>query len=134
MKYWLVKSEPSAYSWADLVRDRSTCWDGVRNHQARNNLQAMRVGDEVLFYHSVSDKRVVGVARVSREAYPDPTTDDPRWVAVDLKPARALTRAVSLECMREQPKLSEIALLRQSRLSVVPLSATEFKTIVKLGS
>jgi predicted RNA-binding protein with PUA-like domain len=134
MKYWLVKSEPSTYSWSDLVRDGSTFWDGVRNFQARNNLQAMRVGDEVLFYHSVNEKCVVGIARVSRQAYPDPTTEDPRWVAVDLKPVRALARPVELEEIKKQPKLADIALVRQSRLSVLPLSASEFKAIVKLGS
>jgi len=134
MKYWLVKSEPSTYSWADLVRDGATFWDGVRNFQARNNLKAMHVGDEVLFYHSVGEKSVVGIARVAREAYPDPTTEDSRWVAVDVKPVRALARPVELEEIKKHPKLAEIALVRQSRLSVLPLTASQFTTIVKLGS
>jgi predicted RNA-binding protein with PUA-like domain len=133
MKYWLAKSEPSKYSWDDLVADGSTYWDGVRNYQARNNLAAMQVGDEVLFYHSVDQKAVVGIAHVTRAAYPDPTSDDERWVVVDLAPVRALTEPVTLQAIKARSDLAGIGLLRQSRLSVVPLSAKEFKTIVKLG-
>ncbi len=133
MNHWLVKSEPSAYSWDDLVRDGRTHWDGVRNYQARNNLAAMREGDEVLFYHSVGDREVVGLARVAREAYPDPTTDDERWLVVDLVPLRALERPVSLAEVKAHPKLGDIALVRQSRLSVMPLARTEFTTIVAMA-
>jgi predicted RNA-binding protein with PUA-like domain len=134
MKYWLAKSEPTKYSWADFVLDGSTFWDGVRNYQARNNLAAMKVGDQVLFYHSVIGKEVVGIACVSRESYPDPTIDDERWVVVDLKPLKALPRPVTLDAIKKTQDLSGIALVKQSRLSVVPLSAKEFKAIVKLGS
>lgn len=134
MNYWLVKSEPGAYSWDDFVACAPDHWDGVRNYQARNNLSAMKRGDRVLFYHSVTEKRVVGIARVHREAYQDPTTEDPRWVAVDLAPLKALARPVELGQIRQQPGLSEIALLRQARLSVVPLSREEFDIIVALGA
>jgi len=134
MKHWLAKSEPSKYSWDDFVRDGSTYWDGVRNYQARNNLAAMKVGDEVLFYHSVDGKEVVGIARVSGESYPDPTTDDERWVVVDLEPVRAFAKPVTLADIKATASLADIALLKQSRLSVVPLSAREYKTIVKMGA
>ncbi len=134
MNYWLVKSEPGAYCWDDLVACAPDHWDGVRNYQARNNLREMKVGDRVLFYHSVTEKRVVGIARVHRRAYQDPTTEDPRWVAVDLTALRALARPVELSEIRQHPGLSEIALLRQSRLSVVPLSREEFDIIVELGA
>jgi predicted RNA-binding protein with PUA-like domain len=133
MKHWLIKSEPKKYSWNDFVREAPDHWDGVRNYQARNNLKAMKKGDRALFYHSVTDKEVVGIAEVCRESYQDPTTDDERWVAVDLRPVRPLERPVSLAEIKTRPKLSEIALLKQSRLSVVPLTAAEFRTIVKLG-
>jgi predicted RNA-binding protein with PUA-like domain len=133
MKYWLVKSEPGAYSWDRFVADGNTYWDGVRNYQARNNLQAMRKGDQVLFYHSVSDKQIVGIARVTGESYPDPTTKDDRWVVVDLEPVRALVTPVTLDRIKSEPALAEIALVKQSRLSVLPLTAAEFKKIVKLG-
>jgi predicted RNA-binding protein with PUA-like domain len=134
MKYWLAKSEPTKFSWADFVRDGSTYWDGVRNYQARNNLAEMKVGDQVLFYHSVVGKEVVGIARVSGESYPDPTIDDDRWVVVDLEPLKPLSRPVTLDAIKKTPALAEIALVRQSRLSVVPLAAKEFKVIVKMGS
>ena len=133
MKHWLIKSEPKKYSWNDFVREAPDHWDGVRNYQARNNLKAMKKGDQALFYHSVTDKEVVGIAEVCRESYQDPTTDDEHWVAVDLRPVQPLERPVSLAEIKTQPKLSEIALLKQSRLSVVPLTAAEFRTIVKLG-
>ena len=133
MKYWLAKSEPGAYSWSKFVKDGSTYWDGVRNYQARNNMKEMKRGDQVLFYHSVNEKAVVGIAQVTRTAYQDPTTDDDRWVVVDLKPVRALPTPVTLEQIKTNKKLADIALVRQSRLSVLPLTAAEFKTIVALG-
>ncbi len=133
-QYWLVKSEPGAYSWDDLVRAGEDLWDGVRNHQARNNLAAMQRGDLVLFYHSVDAREVVGIARVTRESYPDPTTDDPRWVAVDVEPVRPLVKPVSLEQIRRDTRLNDIALVRQSRLSVVPLTRPAFQRVLKLGA
>jgi predicted RNA-binding protein with PUA-like domain len=133
MHYWLVKQEPEAYSWQDLVRDGSTTWDGVRNYQARNNLQKMKLEDQVLFYHSVGPREVVGIGRVTQEAFPDPTSEDPRWVAVEMTPVQALPRPVSLDQIKETPSLAEIALIKQSRLSVMPLLKEEFDTIVTLG-
>jgi predicted RNA-binding protein with PUA-like domain len=130
---WLVKQEPEAYSWDDLVRDGRTDWTGVRNFQARNNLREMKVGDRVLFYHSGKEKAVVGVAEVVKAAYADPTTDDPQWVAADIKPARALNKPVPLTSIRSHPKLNDMLLLRQSRLSVMPLTKQEFDTIVTMG-
>ncbi len=121
MQYWLVKSEPEAYSWADLVKDGKTSWTGVRNYQARNNIVQMKTGDPVLFYHSVSEKAVVGLAKVDREAYQDPTTDDTRWQTVDLIPARDFKEPVTLDQIKKDQRLENIALLRQSRLSVMPL-------------
>ncbi len=132
-QYWLVKSEPSAYSWDDLVREGEDLWDGVRNHQARNNLNSMKLGDLILFYHSVDAREVVGIARVTREGYPDPTTDDPRWVAVDLEPVRPLNKPVTLAQIKNDAALEDVALIRQSRLSVVPLRRPEFQHILKLG-
>ncbi len=132
-QYWLVKSEPSAYSWDDLVREGEDLWDGVRNHQARNNLNSMKLGDLILFYHSVDAREVVGIARVTREGYPDPTTDDPRWVAVDLEPVRPLNKPVTLGQIKNDAALGDMALIRQSRLSVVPLSRPEFQHILTLG-
>jgi predicted RNA-binding protein with PUA-like domain len=133
-RHWLVKQEPTAYSWDDLVRDGRTMWDGVRNHQARNNLQAMGKGDQVLFYHSVKDPAVVGICEVVRTAYPDPTADDARWVVVDLKPVRPLARPVTLAAVKAEPALRDIPLVRQSRLSVMPLEKPAFDRIVKLGT
>ncbi len=132
--YWLVKQEPSAYSWSDFVADGLTSWTGVRNYTARNNLRAMRKGDEVLFYHSVTEKAVVGVAKVIREAYPDPTAKEGNWSAVDLVPQNALQRPVTLDEIKRAPALKEIALLRLSRLSVQPLSSAEFRGILRLTS
>ncbi len=131
--FWLAKSEPGSYSWDDLEADGATYWDGVRNPQARNNLQAMKKGDLVLFYHSVKDPAVVGIARVTRTAYPDPTTDDPRWVVVDIEPARKLTSPVSLAVIKAEPRLQEMALVRQSRLSVMPVDKAELERILALG-
>jgi len=133
-RHWLVKQEPTKYSFDQLVKDRRTMWDGVRNHQARNNLQAMRTGDRVLFYHSVVEPSVVGICRVVREAYPDPTADDPRWVVVDLEAVKKLARPVPLARIKAEPSLADIPLLRQSRLSVMPLERAAFDRLVALGS
>lgn len=133
MRFWLVKQEPSKYSWEQFVKERKTYWDGVRNYQARNNLQAMKKGDRVLFYHSVVGKEVMGIAQITRESYPDPTADDPAWVVVDLKPVKPLKIPVTLEQIKSHAKLREIALIKQSRLSVMPLTASEFKIIIEMG-
>lgn len=133
MAHWLVKQEPGSYSWQRFAKEKRTAWDGVRNAEARNNLAAMNKGDEVLFYHSGDEKAVVGVAKVVRTAYPDPTSEDPRWLAVDLAPVRALPVPVPLATMRRTPKLAEMALLRKSRLSVVPLTAAEYRVVLALG-
>ncbi len=134
MQHWLVKSEPEAYSWADLVKDGKTSWTGVRNFQARNNLGQMKKGDLVLFYHSVSEKAVVGVARVAQEAYPDSTTDDARWLTVDLAPETNFKEAVTLDKIKKDSRLENIALLKQSRLSVMPLKPEEFELILGMGN
>ena len=134
MNYWLVKSEPEAYSWADLVKDGKTSWTGVRNYQARNNLQAMKKGEMVLFYHSISDKAIVGIAQVATEAYPDPTTPDARWLTVDLAPMRDFKVPVSLEQIKGDNRLENIALIKQSRLSVMPLRPEEFEVLLGLGN
>jgi predicted RNA-binding protein with PUA-like domain len=128
-----VKSEPNTYSWEDLVADGKTRWDGVRNAQARNNLQAMRVGDVALFYHSGEGKEIVGVAKVVRAAYPDPTTDDERWVVVDLAPVAPLHKPVSLADVKRDAALAGIALVRQGRLSVMPIAPPAFARILALG-
>ncbi len=133
-RYWLVKQEPTRYSFDQLVADGRTMWDGVRNFQARNNLAAMRAGDRVLFYHSVVGTAVVGVCEVAKEAYPDPTAKDPGWVAVDLVPLRKLARPVTLAQIKAEKALRDIPLLRQSRLSVMPLEKAVFEAIVGLGS
>ncbi len=133
MKHWLAKSEPKKYSWDDFVSEGRDYWDGVRNYQARNNLSAMKIGDRVLFYHSVTGKEVVGIAEVVREAYQDPTTDDERWVAVDMVPVEKLTRPVTLADIKAEPALAEVALVKQSRLSVVPLLAGEYRKILSLA-
>ena len=132
-KFWLVKQEPSAYSWMDFVADGKTAWTGVRNYTARNNLRAMRKGDAVLFYHSVSEKAVVGIAKVVREAYPDPTATEGDWSSVDLAPEKALAKAVPLEEIKRNPKLKGMALLRLSRLSVQPVTSPEFQEIVRMA-
>ncbi len=132
-QHWMVKQEPTAYSWAQFVKDKGTVWTGVRNFQARNNLRAMKVGDLVLFYHSVVGKEVVGVAKVTRTAHPDPTTEEPGWDCVGLAPVRAFTTPVTLETIKATPALEKISLLKQSRLSVMPLTAAEFEIIVALG-
>jgi predicted RNA-binding protein with PUA-like domain len=132
-QFWLVKSEPSAYSWTDLVRDGKTQWTGVRNFTARNNLRAMRKGDAVLYYHSVTAKAVVGIAKVMREAYPDSTAKEGDWSAVDLAAEKPLGGPVALDEIKRNPKLKEMALLRLSRLSVQPVTAVQFEEIVRMG-
>ena len=132
--YWMVKQEPETYSWDDFVRDGGTDWSGVRNYQARNNLRSMKPGDKVLFYHSGKGKEVVGVAEVSKAAYPDPTAGDEPWVAVDLKPVKPLANSVQLAAIRYDKRLSQLPLIRQSQLSVMPLTKDEFDVIVSMGS
>jgi len=132
-QYWLVKQEPEDYAWTDFVRDGRTAWTGVRNYAARIHLKAMRAGDEVLFYHSGDAKAVVGLARVVRTAYPDPTADEDVWVAVDLAPVEALPAPVTLAQVKADAALQQIALVRQSRLSVMPLRAAEFARIRRLA-
>jgi len=132
-KYWLVKQEPEAYSWNDFVADGKTSWTGVRNFTARNNLRAMRPGDEVLFYHSVTGKAVVGIAKVVRAAYPDPTAKEGDWSTVDLAPVKPVRHPVTLEQVKRNPKLKSISLVRQSRLSVHALSGAEYREILRLA-
>ncbi|MFC3562657.1 EVE domain-containing protein [Pedobacter jamesrossensis] len=133
-QYWLVKSEPFKYSWTKFNEDKRTFWDGVRNYQARNNLRDMREGDLVLFYHSNEGKNVVGIAKVVKESYQDPTTDDKNWVVVDLVPVESLKNPVSLEQIKAEESLKDISLVRQGRLSVMPLKAEEFDKILEMGS
>jgi predicted RNA-binding protein with PUA-like domain len=134
MRYWLVKSEPHKYSWNTFEKDGCTFWDGVRNYQARNNLKAMETDDLVLYYHSNEGKEVVGIARVIKEAYQDPTTNETDWVVVDLVPVQRLTKPVTLQQIKADQRLENIGLLRQMRLSVMPLKREEFDIIVGLGS
>lgn len=134
IQYWLVKSEPFKYSWEKFNKEGRTFWDGVRNYQARNNLREMKEGDLVLFYHSNEGKNVVGVAKVVKEAYQDPTTDDTNWVVVDLVPVQSLDKPVTLEQIKAEESLKDISLVRQGRLSVMPLKATEFDKILEMGS
>lgn len=131
MNYWLVKQEPEKYSFDDFLQEGETVWTGVRNFQARNNLRAMKTGDKVLFYHSVSEKAIVGAAEVSREEFPDPT--DEKWIAVEIKPVEKFARAVALDEIKAEKSLENIALIKQSRLSVMPLTKEEFETILKLS-
>ena len=133
MRHWLVKSEPEAYSWAQLVQDGKTAWTGVRNYQARINLRAMKHGDPVCFYHSGGEKQVVGLARVARAAYPDPTATEGEWFCVDLDPVKPLKSPVPLRVIRADPALKEMKLVRQSRLSVTPLTPAEFARLLELA-
>lgn len=133
MQYWLVKSEPVKYSWQRFVEDGKAVWDGVRNYQARNNLREMKLNDKVLFYHSNEGMSVVGVAEVIKEHYQDPTTEDVRWLVVELKPLHAINE-VSLETIKKDDLLQNIGLIKQSRLSVMPLKVEEFDRILELGS
>lgn len=133
MNYWLVKSEPFKYSWEQFLKDKKTIWDGVRNYQARNNLKAMKKGDLVLWYHSNEGKEIVGIAKVVKEFYQDPTTTDTNWVVVELSPFKALKKTVTLEQIKADKNLQEIGLIKQGRLSVMPLKATEFDHILSLS-
>jgi predicted RNA-binding protein with PUA-like domain len=133
MPYWLVKSEPLKYSWDKFVKDQQTIWDGVRNYAARIQLNAMKKGDQVLFYHSNEGMEIVGIAKVAKEAYPDPTTEDEAWVAVDLKPFKKLNNPVSLKQVKADKRLSEMALVRLGRLSVQPVTAGEWKVVMELA-
>ena len=133
MNYWLVKSEPFKYSFEQLQKDKSTFWDGVRNYQARNSLKAMKKGDLVLYYHSNEGKEIVGIAKVVKEAYQDPTTDDANWVVVDLGYYKKLKRPVGLAEMKADERLQDLGLIRQGRLSVMPLKKEEFDTILELA-
>jgi predicted RNA-binding protein with PUA-like domain len=132
-QYWLVKQEPTAYSWDQFMADGKTDWTGVRNFQARNNLRSMKSGDQVLFYHSVNGKAVVGIAVVSREAFPDPTATSGDWSAVEIKPVRPVNPPVTLDKIKSDPALAQIPLLRQSRLSVMSLSKNEFDGVLGLA-
>ena len=131
--YWLMKSEPFKYSWDELVKDGQTYWDGVRNYEARNNLAAMKNGDLALYYHSNEGKEVVGIAEIVGEGYPDPTSDDPQWVVVDVVPVVPFTQPVTLATIKNDPNLSEIALVKRGRLSVVPITPEEFRYVARLG-
>ena len=133
MAYWLVKSEPSVYSWEQFEKDKQTVWSGVRNYAARIHLRAMKKGDEVLFYHSNEGMAIVGIAKVSREQYQDPTTQDDKWVAVDLKPFKQLKKPVSLTQIKEDASLANMALVRLGRLSVQPVTDEEWGTVMKLA-
>jgi len=131
--HWLVKSEPSKYSWDQFVQDKQTHWDGVRNYTARNNLKAMKKDDEVFFYHSNEGLEIVGIAKVSKEAYQDPTTDDTNWVVVDLKPVKKMKKAVTLATIKAEKRLEGIALVKLGRLSVCPITDAEWGIILELG-
>ena len=132
--FWLVKQEPSSYSWSDFVAESETSWTGVRNYTARNNLRKMRKGDEVLFYHSGDEKAVVGIAKVTRPAYPDSTAKEGDWSTVDLAPMKPLRKPVTLREIKDNPGLKGMPLIRQSRLSVMPLTEAEFSEIIRMGS
>ena len=132
--HWLIKSEPAKYAWERFAEDGTAQWDGVRNYEARNNLAAMKKGDLVLYYHSTEGKEIVGIASVTREAYPDPTTDDERWVAVDVAPVVKLMKPVGLQDVKADELLREMALGRRGRISVVPVTPAEFRRVLKLGA
>ncbi len=133
MNYWLVKSEPFKYSWDQFVKDKKTFWDGVRNYAARNNLKAMKKGDQVFFYHSNEGLAIVGIAEVAKEAYQDPTTEDPNWVVVELKPVKAIPKPVTLDDIKAEPSLADMDLVRLSRLSVGAVKEAEYKKVLKMG-
>lgn len=133
MQYWLIKSEPNTYSWDDLVKLGQDHWDGVRNYAARNNMKLMKEGDLALFYHSVNGKEVIGIAKVVREHYPDPTTDDDRWVVVDFVPQEKLKKPISLETIKADSQLQEMVLVNNSRLSVQPVKKEEFDRVIALS-
>lgn len=133
MAYWLIKSEPAKYSWDQFVKDKQTFWDGVRNYAARNNLRSMKKGDEVFFYHSNEGVEIVGIAKVAREAYQDPTTEDAAWLVVDFKPVRKLKKAVPLEVIKKDKRLANMDLVRLGRLSVQTVKDDEWKIIMELA-
>lgn len=133
MNYWLIKSEPFKYSWEQFEKDKTTFWDGVRNYQARNNLREMKKGDLVLWYHSNEGKEIVGIAKVAKESYQDPTTEDPNWVVVDLKYFKKLKKSVTLEQIKTDKRLANMGLVRQGRLSVSALTVNEFDIIIALS-
>ena len=134
MKYWLLKSEPNAWSWDNQVKEGASMWDGVRNYQARNNLKEMKKNDLCFFYHSVTERSIVGIVKVVKEYYPDPTDKTERFVVVDVKATKKLKNPVSLDQIKENNKLKDIALVKQSRLSVMPLKKTEWDIIIKMSS
>lgn len=133
MSKWLVKSEPEVYSWDQLMKDKKTRWDGIRNYAARLHLRAMKKGDEIFFYHSNKGTEIVGIAAVLKEAYPDPTSEDPAWSAIDIKPVMKLKNPVTLDQIKKEKKLAAMALVRISRLSVQPVSDEEWQIIMKMG-
>ena len=133
MNYWLIKSEPNTWSWEDQVKEGVSMWDGVRNYQARNNLKKMKIKDLCFFYHSVKEKSIIGIVKVVKEYYPDPTDKTGRFVVVDVKPIKKLNHPVALYQIKEDKKLKNIALIKQSRLSVMPLSKTEWENILKIS-
>lgn len=133
MAYWLIKSEPSTYSWEQLEKDKQATWDGVRNYAARNHLKSMKKGDEVFFYHSNEGLSIVGIAKVAKEFYPDPTTDEDAWVVVDLKPYKKMKKPVSLDIIKKDKRLAIMALVRIGRLSVQPVTDKEYEVIMELG-
>ena len=133
-KYWLLKSEPSTWSWEDQVQSKIDMWDGVRNYQARNNLMKMKKGDHCFFYHSVNEKSIVGIFEVHKEHYPDPTDKSKKFVAIDVKALKKLKYPVTLDRIKKNKKLQKISLIKQSRLSVMPLTISEFKEIIKLSN
>ncbi len=133
MNYWIVKSDPDSYSWQDLKKDKKTDWDGVRNYQARNNLKEMKIGDLVLIYESISTKDLVGISKVTKEHFPDPTTDDDRWIAVELEAFEELENPINLKEIKDTEELQNIALIKQARLSVMPVSREEFDKIIAMS-
>ena len=133
MAYWLIKSEPSTYSWDQLVKDKQTVWDGVRNYAARNHLKAMKKGDEMFFYHSNEGVEIVGIAKVAKEYYPDPTADNDTWVVVDVKPVRKLKKAVPLAVIKADKRLQDMALVRLGRLSVQPVTEKEWEIVLEIA-
>jgi len=133
MAYWLIKSEPGKYSWDQFQKDKTATWDGVRNYAARNHMQAMKKGDQVLFYHSNEGMEIVGIAKVAKESYQDPTTDNDAWVVVDFKPYKKLKKAVPLTAIKADPRLSQMALVRLGRLSVQPVTEEEWQIVMELA-
>lgn len=133
MAYWLIKSEPSAYSWEQLVKDKQTSWEGIRSYAARNHLRSMKKGEEVFFYHSNEGLEIVGIARVAKEHYPDPTTEEDAWLSVDFKPYKKLKNPVSLDAIKKDKRLSEMALIRIGRLSVQPVTDKEWAIIMEMA-